>query len=615
MAIKIPPSAYQSKQILSVAPFKGMNIATTSIQIDPSESPDMLNMQLDDRGALDKRTGYDKVFGTSLGSGAINGLFEFIKADGTKKYLLAHGTTLYEWFKDGTAPTSLYTPITNAKMRFFVFNDKCYMLNGAEFLVYDGTTVTTVESNAYIPTLTIGRPPVGGGTAFEEINLLTPGFKDSFDGDNSSVNYQLSFDNLDATTITATVDGADKTEDTDFTVNRTTGLVTFTTAPPIGTNNVIIKAYKTIAGNANIIKKCNIFTIFGGTNDTRVFVSGNPDYPNYLRHSGLFDPTYWPENSFSKVGSDSSSIKGFSKQYDTCIIFKQPNPFDVLIWNMKFELVDGKASFPITPLNSAIGCSATDSIQLIENTPFFLDKIKGVYALTNTSVRNERNVHHISDKIDRDYEVVAGLLNENNLEDFTSFDYKNKYILCNPNNGICYVYDYRYAVWYKWDNIYANCFIEIDNTLYFGDSRNGLLFKFKTINDSKPYNDNGNAINAYFRSKLFSFGDETRFKLVDKIFYSIKPNTKTSARLRIRNNLKSSWKDVKTIRMDLFNYNFLDYSTLTYVASIFPQSTKAKVRAKKIGYFQFEIGNNVLDESLGILSTDIKFMYQREVKI
>lgn len=88
---KMPPDP----PLLRVEPFKGINLSTTPTQIDQHQSPDMLNMHIDSRGSLNKRTGYEKVFNTSLGAGKINGLFDYKKADGTKEILIAHGGRMY----------------------------------------------------------------------------------------------------------------------------------------------------------------------------------------------------------------------------------------------------------------------------------------------------------------------------------------------------------------------------------------------------------------------------------------------------------------------------------------------------------------------------------------
>lgn len=74
--------------LMRIEPFKGLNLSVTPTQIDDHQSPDMLNVHSDERGALNKRTGFERVFPTSLGNGAINGLYEYRKTDGTVFFLL-----------------------------------------------------------------------------------------------------------------------------------------------------------------------------------------------------------------------------------------------------------------------------------------------------------------------------------------------------------------------------------------------------------------------------------------------------------------------------------------------------------------------------------------------
>ena len=109
--------------------------------------------------------------------------------------------------------------------------------------------------------------------------------------------------------------------------------------------------------------------------------------------------------------------------------------------------------------------------------------------LVASTVRDERNVKHISENIDR------MLLKEPNLDNAISIDFDQKYWL--GLNGNVYIYDYAIGEWYIFDNIHASCFYEKDRELYFGSSKEGLLYKFKRENDVFPYNDDGNFINAY----------------------------------------------------------------------------------------------------------------------
>lgn len=81
--------------LLRIEPFKGINLSVTPTQIDDHESPDMLNVHLDNRGTPHKRTGYERLFDTYLGDGKVNGIFDFKKTDGTNEILFAHGGFLY----------------------------------------------------------------------------------------------------------------------------------------------------------------------------------------------------------------------------------------------------------------------------------------------------------------------------------------------------------------------------------------------------------------------------------------------------------------------------------------------------------------------------------------
>lgn len=575
--------------LLRIEPFKGINLSVTPTQIDDHQSPDMLNVNIDERGALNKRTGYQRVFPTSLGTGQVNGLFMF-----NNTLLLAWGTKLYT--QTGNAqPVQIYDGLANQSVNFFVVNNKCYIMDGTNYLVYDGTTVSAVTP--YIPTLAIAKNPSGGGTAYEDFNLLGAGFKDSFSADGTATAYQLSLTNLDATTVTAVVNGVNKTEGTDLTVNRTTGVVTFTTAPAKGTDNVIIQAYKTQAGYPDQIKKCTFHTIYGGSNDTRVFVSGNPNMPNYAWRLGLEDPTYAPENGFYKYEQD---VMGFSKQYDYLLVHLL-NGYRVINYSLD---INGMATFPSKPINDQVGTIATKSIQIIENNPVSLSK-NGVYMVMQSNVRDERNVQHISENVD------AKLLLETGLENAISIDFNKKYWL--SVNGNVYLYDYRIGEWYIYDNIYANCFIEIDGDLYFGSSTDGLLYRFMKESEVAPFNDDGAAINDYWTSKHFTFHADELKKLVDRVYFGMKPMTRSSADIYYVSNKKESAL-IKTSRMDLLDFRNIDFNQWTFILSAFPQESMAKIKAKKITHFQLVVKNGKVDEGLGLLSVGIKYRYLSAVK-
>jgi hypothetical protein len=581
--------------------FKGVNKSVDPTQLDHNESPDMMNMVLDTEEALDKRTGYALLFPTPL-VGKIHTIHQYRKADGTEVNLLHCGTKLYTFLLDGTQPTEIYTGLADSKSNFFNFTDKCYIQDGINYLEYDGTTVQ--EPIPYIPTLFISTPPAGGGTAFEDFNLLGTKFKQSFSGDGAAVDFQLALDNLDATTVTATVNTITKVEGTDFTVNRTTGVVTFSVAPSTGTpNNVVITAAKTVAGAKAKITSCKMNRLFGGTNDTKVFFWTGKD--NILRRSDTYRPNYFPENAFQKVGADAEVIQNLVLQYDSCVIEKE---FSKHIMRYEFDTI---ASFPVRPINDTVGCIAPYSSQIIENNPVTLTK-NGVYLLRGGSVRDERNVSHQSNRVDK------LLLSEPNLKDAITIDHDNKYFIV--LNGNVYVWDYlqphnhptEIGQWVLWNNINATCLYEIGTRIYFGNA-NGQVCYFKKDGEQLAYRDIDQAIIWHWYGKNFAMGMDERRKLIEKLFVSIKPDSATSGELYYITDQVASDMIAK-IEMNLFDYSNVNYANFSYLISQFPQVTMTKIKAKKIVYFQPYFKGQEIDESFGLLSLNIAWQPQSMVK-
>jgi hypothetical protein len=327
-------------------------------------------------------------------------------------------------------------------------------------------------------------------------------------------------------------------------------------------------------------------------------------------------------------------VKGFSKQYDSLVIHRESG-----IHQVSYQLDEnGVASFPSKPVNDEVGTIATNSIQIIENNPVSLSK-DGVYMLSASNVRDERNVEHISLTVDRK------LLLESGLNTAVSIDYDKKYWLA--LNGNVYVLDYAqktditpYGKWYLYDNVPASCFLEMGGFLYFGSSLTGMVYKFyKESQDPNSYNDDGTAINAYWKSKPLTFAAEERYKLVDCVYIGLKPSGATSLRFSYETDKhQGGGRTVNThvfdfneldfanlsfygdvfdenfIKFNLFDFNALDFGNFSFQFSLFPQEFKKKIKAKKISHFQLTIANDRLNESLTILSLVIKFQYQNFIR-
>ena len=157
------------------------------------------------------------------------------------KWFLYHvGKSFYLRANDTSTFTEVYSDANEHLSRSWQINSNCYIIDGKEiyeFTIDEGEDVHKVEGDyAFIPTVTISKEPSGGGQSYDPFNCLQPGFIETFCGTAGVTKYQLTFGDLDDTTVQAWVADANmnflpKTEDTDFTVNRESGQVTFNTAP------------------------------------------------------------------------------------------------------------------------------------------------------------------------------------------------------------------------------------------------------------------------------------------------------------------------------------------------------------------------------------------------
>jgi len=75
----------------------------------------------------------------------------------------------------------------------------------------------------------------------------------------------------------------------------------------------------------DLVKNCRFGTIFGTTgNSNRLFISGNPSFPNMEFWSESEDYTYFPDLNYNTVGSDLTAIVGYSRLSDEVLaVFKE----------------------------------------------------------------------------------------------------------------------------------------------------------------------------------------------------------------------------------------------------------------------------------------------------
>ena len=608
VSFKVPSSPARS--IITISDFLGVDFTNSPAAVDESRSPNGVNMIRDVPGKIRKRMGYKTI---KTYDGKINGA-HFRRGD--SETLIHSGTKLYK------GDTVLYSDANNERSKSWQFDDKLYIIDGKKLLVYDGESIAPVEANSYIPTLTISKEPSGGGTDFEAINLLQPGFCELFYSDGEATEYHLTFGGLDSTAVNVEIlsenaEWVTKTEEIDFTVDRENGIVVFTKAPeksPIeGEDNVKITAFRTIEGYADRINKCSIGTLYGvnGALD-RLFLAGNPDMINYDWFSQQYDPTYFPDTGYSQLGTDSSAIVGYSIISNYLAAHKDEMERDQSIILRSGDLIENQPAFKIVNTLQGAGAIAKGSFAYLSTEPLFLTRL-GVYAVTAQDITGEKYAQN------RSFFLNGKLLNEENLENAFAFVYKDMYWLC--LNGVAYVLDglqplmtdksmpyatRQYAGFYQ-TNIPANCMWEMDNALFFG-TEDGRICKFHSDTSALiSYSDDDQPIVAIWETpdldgKLFYKNKTFRYM-------AVRLSTAIATSIKIHVQKRGLWTFVKSddAVARVLSFSNIVFSKFTFSSDNTQKLATSKLRVKKVDKARFRLTNDAVYEPFGIF--DIAFEY------
>ena len=188
----IPTQVARSK--LTIDKLLGIDYTSNTANVNVHQSPNAPNMIRSEPGKVRKRMGYKRLYTFPA---RINGC-HMLKG----KTLIHAGTAIYLMPEEGKEPgDALYSDMADARSKSWQMEDKLFIADGKCLLMYDGESVKKASDEAKIPTLTIAKPPKGGGTEYEALNLLQPKFKELFASDGESKEYHLSFSGLDSAEI------------------------------------------------------------------------------------------------------------------------------------------------------------------------------------------------------------------------------------------------------------------------------------------------------------------------------------------------------------------------------------------------------------------------------
>ena len=600
-----------SIQRMVYSTFRGADFSTDPSLVERYRSPLCTNIIADGGGMPQKRVGWRKLHELS---GRVNGIFS-APFNGSTKMLAHVGTKLYSFDGTDTAPQELQTGLPDQKSRSAYMNGKLWIVTGGGYYVYDGSTAAKVSaSGAYVPTTVITRMPTGGGVSYEDINMLTPYRKNAFQTDGSTKVFILDSSIDDTGDVTCWVWGVEVTPSA---IDRAEGKITFTNAPAAPQagqeDGLVVQFPHTVSGYTDRIDKCTIISTYGvGTND-RIVLSGNPDYPNRDWISGLGDPTYIPDLSYSTVGSESTAIMGYLRVGSYQAIVKQDDGRDSSIFLRSAGTNDsGEAIFPLQQAIAGVGSVAPGSFATLLDDPMFLSR-EGIYAVASAAYTSEKLAQQ------RSFYVNARLTEEPNLADAEAVIWNGMYVLAFPD-GHVYVMDGRQQKSYKsaslgdfvyecyyWENVPARTWMCVrDSTeeeLYFGTADGRICKVNSDIEGMARYSDDGAAIDAVWATKYDDDGTPAVLKTMIKrgCCVTIKPYARSSGTVYFKSDRSGGEaRQVTSKPMDILDFTDIDFERFTFNTDDSPQEIFLNRKVKNYKRLQLIVRNSEVNEGFGI---------------
>lgn len=588
-------SAKDTSKVFQIQKFLGINESRDGdTQLKYGEASEMQNFRVTPQYHLKVRSGLRTI---KAFTGPVRGLWCGYVA-GMKKLLCAADGGVW----DLTGTPRRIGDIWDDQTTFFGFDNKVYILNGHEYLFWDGSgAVDTVDG--YIPCVVTAASPAGGGTTLENVNRLTGKRRVRFSADGTSTEYHLPEKSL-LSVDSVLVDG---TASTAYTAAAETGIVTFTEAPAKGNNNVEI--YYTVQNLLRPqVEGMRYAESFNGYTDTRIFLYGDGSAKTIycgVTETGAPSAEYFPDLYEIEIGSSNTPVTGMVKQYDRLLSFKPDGAYSTGYSTV--TLADGTvtAGFYTNPLNREIGNEVMGQTELVYNYPRTIHA-NNLYEWRTSSatVRDERNAKLISERV-QDSMQDADLSKIFTFDDDSRQEY---YVFLNDADGTALVNGYITDTWYKYTNLPVVAAARDGNDIYFGLS-NGKVALFS----ENVHSDDGQAIISEFYSGHMDFGADFQRKHSSVIWVSLKPAANARVVVSAKSDKKSSYAE-KVIFSNVAGFGNVDFNHFSFRTSRAPIMTRIKLKVKKFVYYKLYIRADSVANDTTVLGADIRVRYTGYVK-
>lgn len=428
-------------------PTKGIDYASPLTDINKERVKDAVNWWVSPEGKLEVRPGSTAIC-TNTAPAKIVGMGYYSTGD---KLLLASNRHIYSVARAGGAPTDLgasKAATVSTPVVFAPFLGKVYIASGGTIQVYDGTTladVTADENGLAVPSGTSLCVWMNRLWAIAESKANHSGAEDPTDwgrdpladiiqvtneavgtGDGSNPTFNLDhFPVYDRENATVTVGGVEQTYTTDYTIDATTGVMTFEAGHIPGSGAAVVATYQ---------------------------------YDCEENRGGTLNGA-----SFNVDRLDGDEFSGMAPYFDSLFLFKQGNRNTV-------HKVTG-TSPPFVRHQAAQGLSAVNPSAIIPaDSDVLFAGTDGIYSLRIVDQLGNVASMPVSETINPAYsadEVYGGM-----------YDPNSGYFFWFLDKGKLFLQDRKRKSWWRWRfaGIEITAGISVDGYIYFGAS-NGQVYR------------------------------------------------------------------------------------------------------------------------------------------
>lgn len=491
----------------------GLNTKVSPELGELNESPDLLNVEFDDLGAVGTRRGRATI-GT-VGSGEVCMLHSY-RRDGGEPDLLAlcSGTMSFARGDSTTfAVCSGGTSIMTAGIQAFAatVQNHCFISNGTLAYKWDGNNITrwTAPTPPQMPVIGYTTAIVNTSPIYYPASWIRT-YTDA-----------LGIETLASTALTGGT--------------NLSGVQFLVTAAPVSAGAAYVNIYRSLPTAAGGDGQYHVLTSYANTDATvidefddmlsstavyevtsdpsppklnvfvehlgRFFGASSTQNPTFLYYTYASEPSQWDGEFYIRVGDgDGYPIRGLISMGSNLLIAKEDGKGNGNVWVL-YTPDNEVQNWTITRLDLAYGSVSAKAMTKFAGFILMLNR-SGVYDLAEGTV-GER----ISNALSFNIEPNVLSWNVDGLKDAIAVNYNNKVYMSIPslgsNNDQMWVYDYvkgrsdvnkLTGAWSKWDNQEISDLV-VHNDKLFAGGYDGEIFRMD-IN----HHDSGDAINSYWRS-------------------------------------------------------------------------------------------------------------------